>query len=129
MKIFLVLLVLFTLPLPVTAQQRLAIPAYITCNHNQLTAWMGEIQYLNHQAGTLSLALTTDYQTDESLQLQYPTEAILLAQMRLHSAPFTKDDWRQLYESDGTLRNKLRAVIWLCEDSNTKPVINWQPPK
>ncbi|WKD48161.1 hypothetical protein [Microbulbifer spongiae] len=127
MKTFFAFLVLFALP--VTAQQRLAIPAYITCDHNQLTAWMGEIKYLNHQAGTLNLALTTDYQTEESLQLHYPTDAALLAQMRLHGVPFTKNDWHQLYESDGTLRNQLRAVIWLCEDSSTEPVINWQPPK
>ncbi|MEW5249081.1 hypothetical protein [Microbulbifer sp. 2201CG32-9] len=126
-KILLGFLILL-LSAPVAAQRRLAVPPYLTCDPNQLTAWMGEILHLDRQGNRISLRMSTDFDTQESLQVDYQTEAALMEHMRLDGVPFSQGDWSRLYQPDGKFRDKLRAVIWLCEDRETQPVINWQPP-
>lgn len=113
--------------LPAIAAQRLAVPDYLSCDRNQLTAWMGVVTYLSHRGGSLSLRMSTDFQTVESLALKRPDTGSLMAQMRLHGAPFTQNDWSLLYRTNGVVRSPLRAVIWLCADREIPPVINWQP--
>lgn len=126
MRLLFAVLVLFAAP--AIAQQRLAVPSYLSCDRNQLTSWIGVVNYLQHRGSTLSLRISTDFKTEESLHLNLPNEASLVQQMRLNDAPFTAKDWGLLYDTNGILRHQLRAVIWLCSDQHIKPVINWQPP-
>ncbi|GAB2878931.1 hypothetical protein ACCI51_09305 [Microbulbifer echini] len=108
--------------------QRLAVPDFVTCDRNKLTSWQGEVTKLRQSDNGIELGIATDYGTSESLKLTMPSWQDTLGQFRLQGQVFQAGDWEKIVDPRGSLKPRVRAVIWLCEIEGYPPIINWQPP-
>jgi len=108
---------------------RLAPPAEISCDRNQLTSWTGEVSGYRRQEKSTWLEISTDEQTVEQTTIEHDGALDASAHYLLWSEPFTQADWPAIETAPGKLINAMRATAWICLDGRTPPVIDWQPSR
>ena len=75
----------------------------------------------------LYLEVSTDANTIEHILLKFDSQEELLMQLYMTDLHFKKSDWRKIESEKGVLRNEIGVTVWLCDDKNTKALINWLP--
>lgn len=111
------------------AAGRLMPPELLTCDRNQLTSWFGKVSGYRRSASETWLEISTDYDTVEQATLKHGDAADASARYLLWGEPFTAQDWSRIERAPGVLIDGMRAVVWVCEDGKTPPVVDWQPPR
>lgn len=106
---------------------RLAAPASSACDRNQLTSWFGAVSGYRRERETMWLEVSTDYATVEQIDLEYGNQVAAPAQFQLRGQTFTDADWALIERSPGVLKEGMRVVVWICEDGQTAPLVDWQP--
>lgn len=119
--------ILFSLNVAGDARSRLAVPDYVECDRNALTSWFGLVTEYQRTDEGIRLEMATDFDTQEQLDLKISDQDRLLSRLRIDGRPFKSGDWPLIEDVDGTLRKGVRATIWVCEESEILPIINWQP--
>lgn len=109
--------------------RRLAPLPSVSCDRNQLTSWFGVVSGYRTDTGQTWLQITTDYDTVEAVTLKHPEQSDAAGFYRLWGEPFQKSDWSVIEQTSGTLVTGMRATAWICEDEQTPPLIDWQPPR
>ena len=107
---------------------RLRVPAYLTCDRNEVTSWTGEVTSYMRKGGRLQLQVLTDAETLEHLLLKTESKNNLQRQFYLDNTRFIKEQWNWLEDESGELNEPRFATVWLCLDEKTLPVINWIKP-
>jgi hypothetical protein len=108
---------------------RIASPAVISCDRNQLTSWTGAVSGYRRQDKSTWLEISTDEQTVEQTTIEHDGAADASAHYLLRSEPFTQADWPAIETAPGKLIDGVRATAWICLDGRTPPVIDWQPQR
>lgn len=108
---------------------RIAPPAAITCDPNHLTAWFGVVSGYRRGRTQTWLRISTDYDTVEQTTLDHAGAADASVHYLLWGAPFTAKDWPAVEQAPGRLLRGMRAVVWVCDDGKTAPVVDWQPAR
>lgn len=106
---------------------RLAPPADITCDHNDLTSWTGRVTGYRRTADQTWLEISTDEDTIEQTSIDHAGGPDASAQYLLWSEPFPENGWAEIEIAPGQLKDGMRATAWICLDGVTAPVIDWQP--
>jgi rhodanese-related sulfurtransferase len=104
---------------------RLAPPAAVSCDRNQLTSYAGKVQSYKRQRGKTVLVLDTSAGTTERVTILHkgtddPSRFYLIA-----GTPFTSRDWSRIERRKGELHPNMSAVAWVC--SNGTSIIDWRP--
>lgn len=107
---------------------RLAAPPSSACDRNQLTSWFGAVSGYRRERETVWLEVSTDYDTVEQINLGYGDQVAAPAQFQLRGQAFTESGWAMIESSPGVLKEGMRVVVWICEDGETPPLVDWQPP-
>ncbi|HEX9982049.1 MAG TPA: rhodanese-like domain-containing protein [Thermoanaerobaculia bacterium] len=108
-------------PSPAASGGRLAPPAAVTCNHNNLTVYAGEVTQYKRAQGRTEVTIKTDSDTVETVIVQAPEQASYL----IMAEPFGKGDWSRIERKKGVIRPGMRVHAWVCTDG--KPVLDWRP--
>lgn len=106
---------------------RIAPPAVITCDRNQLTSWTGEVTGYRRDEKASWLEISTDENTVEETTIDHDGSTDTSAHYLLWGEPFTQADWTAIESAPGQLIEGMRATAWICLDGKTSPVIDWQP--
>ena len=107
---------------------RLADSPDSACDRNHLTSWFGVITGYRQTADQTWLEIHTDYDTVEQITLDHAGRADAADYFQLWEQPFEPPDWALIRQSPGVLKEGVRAVIWVCNDGATPPLVDWQPP-
>ena len=102
-------------------------PATLSCERNQLTSWQGEVRDYRRTESSTRLTIDTDSETVEELSLDFGTKEALRPLFLIQGRPFTDDDWSRIEPSPGQLKEGMRAIVWVCLDEQTRPIIDWRP--
>ena len=111
---------------PVMGEQRLRPPEHLQCERNHLTAFQGRVLSFRRDVDRTVIRLRADEATTEQFILRYPEGSDLTQWFLLRGKPFRPEDWGQIESDKHSLRAKMRAIVWVCDDG-THPVIDWQP--
>ncbi|HEX7151721.1 MAG TPA: rhodanese-like domain-containing protein [Thermoanaerobaculia bacterium] len=107
---------------PVSASGgRLAPPAAVSCNRNNLTVYGGEVTRYRRLRGRTEVTIKTDSDTVETVTVKSPEETSYL----IMATPFAKGDWTRIERKKGELRPKMRVHAWVCTDGS--PILDWRP--
>lgn len=110
---------------PASRGGRLAPPAAVACDRNELTSYAGKVKsYKRHRDETI-LVLDTSAGTTERLTIQHkgsddPSRYFLIA-----GTAFTERDWNRIEKKKGQLLPDMSAVAWVCENGTT--YVDWRP--
>ena len=105
---------------------RLAPPAQVQCDRNQLTSYSGTVSTFDRQADTTHIEITTDWGSVEAFALPHP-DGGPEQHFLLWGEPFKAEDWAQIEVEPGQLAEGLQAIVWVCEDESIMPVVDWRP--
>jgi hypothetical protein len=110
------------------AGQRIAPSSLLKCPRDHLTSFMGRVTNYQRTQTRIFIRVRTDEETTENFTLKFtrnddPTRLFLL-----RGEEFKRSDLKLIEVSTGRLRQKMRAIIWVCDDGS-KPVIDWRPPE
>jgi hypothetical protein len=108
----------------VGAQGRIAPPAFVTCDRNELTSYTGRVTVLERGKDSTRLVIETDESTTERVVIRHPADD-LLATFHRQGKDFTDDDLAQLLPS-GRLRADARATVWVCATAAVRPQVDWK---
>ena len=106
---------------------RLAPPAAVSCDRNQLTSWTGVVSGYERNRGSTQIQVDTDAETVEKITLEHPGSKDPSGQFLLLGEPFKKSDWKKIEIRRGMLNPGMRATVWLCEDDEFQAIIDWRP--
>lgn len=104
---------------------RLAPPAAVTCDRNQLTSYAGKVKTYKRQNGKTVLVIDTSADTTERVTLTHPDSDDPSRFFLIDGTPFTVRDWTRVEVRKGQLHPNMSAVAWVC--SNGRNVIDWRP--
>jgi len=104
---------------------RLAPPAAVACDRNQLTSHAGSVVRYRRKKGQTTLTLDTSADTIERLTLRHPGSDDPSRFFLVFGTPFTSADWNRIERRKGVLQQKMSAVAWVCSDGVT--IIDWRP--
>ncbi len=104
---------------------RLAPPAGVTCDRNNLTSYAGIVTNYRRQSGKTSMVFRTSAGTTESVVLQHRGTSDPSRWYLIGGVPFTAADWNRIEERKGVLKPNMSAVAWVCTDGPT--VVDWRP--
>ena len=104
---------------------RLAPPAAVTCDRNQLTSYTGKVKSYKRQRGKTVLVIDTSADTTERVTLTHANSDDPSRFFLIDGTPFTSRDWSRLEVRKGELKPNLSAIAWVC--SNGTNVIDWRP--
>lgn len=103
---------------------RLAPPAGVTCDRNNLTVYAGRVTKYSRKRGKTSITVATDWDTTETVVLRHtgddPSRDYLVL-----GTPFTPNDWNRIESKKGVLHPGMRANVWVCTGGRT--TVDWQP--
>lgn len=108
---------------------RLATPAASACDRNHLTSWFGKVSGYRREHEEVWLEVSTDYDTVEEINLDYGPQSAAPPQFQLWGETFTDSDWAVIERSPGVLNEGMRVVVWICENGQTPPLVDWRPPR
>jgi len=102
---------------------RLAPPASVSCNRNDLTVYAGAVRQYRREMDKTSITIETDEDTVERVTLHHtgsddPSRFFLIG-----GTPFTPSDWNRIERKKGELKPDLRAHAWVCADGRI--VVDW----
>ncbi|NIP17104.1 MAG: hypothetical protein GWM87_02290 [Xanthomonadales bacterium] len=109
------------------APGRVAAPPTLSCDRNKLTSYNGRVTAYQRDAGATSLQVSTDWGTDEKIELHHVDGGNPAAHFRLAGQAFSANDWSRIESEPGVLRDGMRVIAWVCRDGVTPPVIDWRP--
>jgi hypothetical protein len=119
---------------PTTAQDtppqrvgRLAPPAGVACDRNQLTSWTGVVTDYRRGVESTWIEIHTDAETIERTEIDHAGQADAAAYYLFRGEAFSADAWPKIERSPGRLVEGMRATAWICLDDQTSAVIDWQP--
>ncbi len=104
---------------------RLAPPAAVTCDRNQLTSYTGKVKSYKRQKGKTVLVIDTSAGTTERVTLVHAKTDDPSRFFLIHATPFTARDWSRIEKRKGELLPNMSAIAWVC--SGGKNVIDWRP--
>jgi hypothetical protein len=103
---------------------RLAPPAAVSCDRNQLTSYTGSVRSYRREQDKTLIVIETSAGTVERITLRHsdgrPGKRYLI-----NGTPFTEADWNRLEKKKGELLENMSAVAWVCQDGRT--IIDWRP--
>ena len=106
-----------------TAGARLAPPAALQCERNQLTSYQGAVKRLSLTEPTkICLTIETAWGSEEAFRLTGNEDSAIEAQMLWNGQAFSPANWETLKSGQ-----ELHAIAWVCEDNATPTVIDWRP--
>jgi hypothetical protein len=108
----------------VGAQGRIAPPAFVTCDRNELTSYTGRVTALARGKDSTRLVIETDESTTERVVIRHPA-GDLLATFHRRGQPFTDADMTALLPSN-RLRDDARATVWVCTTAGVRPQVDWK---
>lgn len=106
---------------------RIAPPAAITCERNQLTSWTGSVTGYRRTQDCTWLEISTDADTVEQTTVPHGGSTDASSRFLLWGEPFGPSGWAAIESSPGQLKDGMRATAWICLDGITGPVVDWQP--
>ena len=106
---------------------RMMPPPAVSCDRNQLTSYSGVVTAYQRRHGMTLLAIHTDWDTDESVELKHAGGDDPSRQFLLSGRPFTESDWQRIESAPGILNSGMRATAWVCVDGENPTLIDWQP--
>jgi hypothetical protein len=107
---------------------RMAPPASLKCDRNDLTVYDGKVVRYSRRQGSTFLRVRTNFDTSEEITLRHrgtddPSRFYLL-----NGQPFTKSDWQRIEKRKRVLKLGMRANVWVCRDNPAIPaVVDWRP--
>ncbi|MFL6247212.1 MAG: rhodanese-like domain-containing protein [Thermoanaerobaculia bacterium] len=104
---------------------RLAPPAAVTCDRNQLTSYTGKVKSYKRQRGKTVLVIETTADTTERITLTHKDTDDPSRFFLIDSTPFTSRDWSRIERRKGELHPNMSAVAWVCSNGTT--IIDWRP--
>lgn len=104
---------------------RLAPPAAITCDRNELTSYTGKVKSYKRQRGKTVLVIDTTADTTERVTLMHKDTDDPSRFYLVDSTPFTSRDWSRIERRKGELHPNMSAIAWVCSDGQT--IIDWRP--
>ncbi|MDQ3283225.1 MAG: rhodanese-like domain-containing protein [Acidobacteriota bacterium] len=103
---------------------RLAPPAAVECDRNQLTSHAGRVTRYRRERDKTTLVMKTSAGTTETLVVSHkgvdPMRFYLI-----NGTPFTSRDWTRIEGKKHALRGEMSAVAWVCRGGRT--IIDWRP--
>jgi hypothetical protein len=102
-----------------TTPGRLAVPSFVTCNRNEVTAYSGEVIAYKSSPATSVLRIRTDAGTTEEVKVTRPSESYFVM-----GSKFADADWKKIEVKNGRLRPHMRAIAWVCGGGAT--FIDWR---
>lgn len=108
-------------------ERRIAPPAGVQCDRNQLTSYSGTVSGYRLEGNQLWLQISTEWDTVEQVKIDGVARHEAVAHFLWQGEPFGAADWALLEESPGVLRQGLRVTAWVCLDEVTPPLFNWVP--
>ena len=111
---------------PARAQGRLAPPEGVKCDPNHLTSFTGKILSYRRRPGRVHLRMRTDEETTEAFTLRYAKSEDAARWFLLKGEPFKQTDWALIERRRYSLRPRMRATVWVCDDGSN-PIRDWRP--
>lgn len=104
---------------------RLAPPAGVTCDRNELTSHSGRITSYKREKGKTVLVMRTSADTTERLTVTHKGSDDASRFYLIEGTAFTTRDWTRIEQSKGKLRPKMSGIAWVCSNGTT--FIDWRP--
>ncbi|HEU4887964.1 MAG TPA: rhodanese-like domain-containing protein [Thermoanaerobaculia bacterium] len=104
---------------------RLAPPAAVTCDRNELTSYTGKVKSYKRQRGKTVLVIDTTADTTERVTLVHKDTDDPSRFYLIDSTPFTSRDWSRIERRKGELHPNMSAIAWVCSNGTT--VVDWRP--
>ena len=108
--------------------RRIAPSSAVTCDRNLLTSYFGLVSGYRREAAQTWLQISTDYDTVEEVTIDHPDNPDASARYRLWGEPFRESDWAAIETAPGVIIAGMRVTAWICDDGQTPPLVDWQPP-
>lgn len=104
---------------------RLAPPAAVPCDRNDLTSYAGRITHYQRRPGKTVVVIETHAGTTETVTLRHrgiddPSSMFLIG-----GQPFEQSDWERVEIRKGEVRSGMEAIAWVCRDGAT--LLDWRP--
>lgn len=109
-----------------TSLQRLRPPASLKCSRDHLTAYQGRVLDYRRGKQDITLRVSTDDGTTESVSLKWAASEKPETWFLLRGEPFKDGDWKRIESGPGKLADETRIIVWVCDDGS-KPVLDWRP--
>ena len=107
---------------------RVAPPAGLKCDLNDLTLYDGEVVRYGRRNGSTRLRIDTNFDTTEEVTLRHPGTDDPSNLFLLNGEPFKPADWAKVERAKRRLRPGMRANVWVCVgNSSIQPVVDWRP--
>ncbi|HEV7764568.1 MAG TPA: rhodanese-like domain-containing protein [Thermoanaerobaculia bacterium] len=104
---------------------RLAPPAAVSCDRNELTSHSGAIKSYKRQSDKTVLVMDTSADTTEGLTIHHKGSDDPSRFYLIEGTAFTSRDWSRIEKKKGQLLPKMSAIAWVCNDGTT--YIDWRP--
>jgi rhodanese-related sulfurtransferase len=104
---------------------RLAPPAAVSCNRNELTSYAGKVTRYRRRPGKTVLVIDTSAGTTESVTLVHKGSDDPSRFYLVEGTPFTSRDWNRIERKKGELLPEMSAVAWVCKCGPT--IVDWRP--
>jgi hypothetical protein len=106
--------------------QRLMPPESVKCDANHLTSFTGKILSYRRGPGRVALRVRTDEETTESFTLRFRKSEDAARWFLIRGEPFKQSDWALIERRRYSLRPRMRATVWVCDDGSN-PMVDWRP--
>jgi rhodanese-related sulfurtransferase len=104
---------------------RLAPPAGVSCDRNDLTSYAGLVKRYRRQKGKTTLTIDTSAGTTETVVLLHPGTSDPSRWYLIGGTAFTAKDWSRIERRKGVLKPDTSAVAWVCTGGAN--FIDWRP--
>jgi rhodanese-related sulfurtransferase len=104
---------------------RLAPPAVVTCDRNDLTSYTGKVKSYKRQRGKTVLVIDTTADTTERVTLVHKDTDDPSRFYLIENTPFTSRDWSRIERKKGELHPNMSAIAWVC--GNGTAIVDWRP--
>lgn len=108
-----------------TRGARLAPPAAVSCDRNNLTSYAGKVKSYKRQKGKTVLVIDTSAGTTETVTLVHKGSDDPSRFYLVEGTPFTSRDWSRIERKKGQLHPNMSAVAWVCSDGMS--IVDWRP--
>ena len=102
---------------------RLAPPASVSCNRNDLTVYAGVVRHYRREKDKTSITIETEEETTERVTLHHTGSDDPSRFFLIQGTPFTPSDWNRIERKKGELRPDMRARAWVCADGMI--IVDW----
>jgi hypothetical protein len=108
------------------SSQRVRPPASLKCSRDHLTAYQGRVLDYRRGKQDITLRVSTDENTTESVSLKWAASEKPETWFLLRGEAFKDADWQLIESGPGKLVDGTRIIVWVCDDGS-KPVLDWRP--